>query len=145
MFCFLGLSLLLLGTTTAGTLGSLDGLAVTLGSTLHTAHEAGSGLERSLEVTGSGLAENVYLEEVALEGALERDDALDEEGVGVLEVQMHDDHHAHAHQLRSEGLLELGGIVGVDRSRDELALLGGAHGRGFDVLEGGHVCDCQGG
>lgn len=79
------------------------------------------------------------LEEVALECALEGNDTLNQKWVGVLEVQVHDNHHAHAHQLRPEGLLELGGIVGVDGGRDELALLGGAHGGGLDVLQGSHI------
>lgn len=131
--------LLLLGTATARSLGSLDSLAVALGGALHAAHEASGSLEGPLEVARSGLAEGVDLEEVVLEGALEGDDALDEQRVGVLEVDVHDAHHAHTHHLRPEELLELGGVVGVDGGGDELALLGGAHGCWLDVLEGGHV------
>lgn len=133
-------SLLLLGTTTAGSLGGLDGLLVALGRTLHAGHEAGGGLEGPLEVAGGRVAEDVDLEQVALEGGLERDDALDQQRVGVLEVEVHDDHHAHAHQLRPKRLLELAHVVRVDRGRDQLALLGGAHRGRLDVFEGGHVC-----
>lgn len=135
-----GGALLLLGTTAAGPLGSLDGLLVALGGALHAGHEAGGGLEGPLEVAGGRVAEDVDLEQVALEGGLEGDDALDQQRVGVLEVEVHDDHHAHSHQLRPEGLLELAHVVRVDRGRDELALLGGAHRGRLDVLEGGHVC-----
>jgi hypothetical protein len=42
--------LLLLGTTTAGPLGGLDGLLVALGGSLHARHETGGGLEGPLEV-----------------------------------------------------------------------------------------------
>lgn len=61
-------ALLLLGTTAAGPLGSLDGLLVALGGTLHAGHEAGGGLEGPLEVAGGRVAEDVDLEQVALEG-----------------------------------------------------------------------------
>lgn len=132
--------LLLLGTTTASPLGSLDGLLVALGRALHAGHEAGGGLEGPLEVSGGRVAEDVDLEQVALEGGLERDDALDQQRVGVLEVEVHHHHHAHAHQLRPEGLLELAHVVRVDRGRHQLALLGGAHRGRLDVLQGGHVC-----
>ena len=80
------------------------------------------------------------LGKVGLEGALEGDDGLDEKGVGVLEVEMHDAHHKDAHHLRAEELLGLGEIVGVDGGGDELALLGGTHRRRLDVLESGEVC-----
>lgn len=134
-------TLLLLGTAAAGPLGGLNSLAVALGGALHTAHETSGGLEGSLEVTGGGLAQGMDLEEVVLEGALERDDALDQQRVGVLEVEVHNAHHAHTHHLGSEELLELSGVVGVDGGGDELALLGGAHGSRLNVLEGGHVCN----
>lgn len=134
-------SLLLLGTTTAGTLGGLDGLLVALGGAgLQTLHDAGGGLEGTLEIAGGGLAEDVDLDEVALEGGLEGDDGLDEEGVGVLHVDVHEGHHGDAHGLGAEGLAELGRVVGVDGGGDELALLRGAHWGGLDVLEGGEVC-----
>lgn len=79
------------------------------------------------------------LDEVALEGALDRDDALDQEGVGVLEVQVHDGHHADAHELGLEESAQLLGIVGVDGGRDGLGLVGAAHRGGLDVFEDGHV------
>lgn len=132
--------LLLLGTTAAGTLGSLNGLLVaSSGAALETLHEAGGSLERTLEVAGGGLAKDVDLDEVALEGALEGDDGLDQEGVGVLHVDVHEGHHGNSHGLGTEGLAELGGVVGVDGGGDKLALLGGSHRWWLDVLERGKV------
>lgn len=133
-------SLLFLSTTTTGSLGGLDGLLVALGrAALETAHEASSSLEGALEVADSGLAENVDLDQVGLEGTLEGDDGLDQERVGVFEVDVHESHHAHAHKLGAEQLLNLRGVVGVDGSGDELALLGRSHGRGLDILKGSQV------
>lgn len=133
--------LLLLGTAAASTLGSLNSLLVALSSaTLETGHEASSLLEGTLEVAAGGLAEDVDLGKVGLEGALEGDDGLDEEGVGVLEVEVHDAHHEDAHHLGAEELLGLGEIVGVDGGGDELALLSRAHRRRLDILESGEIC-----
>lgn len=133
--------LLLLGTTTARLLSSLNGLLVA-GSraTLHGRHEVAGGLEGALEVARGGLAIDVDLDKVALEHALDGDDALDQKRVGVLHVEVHESHHGNSHELAAEGSLELAKIVGVDRGSDELALLAGAHGGRLDVLEGGHVC-----
>jgi hypothetical protein len=134
--------LLLLGTATASPLSSLNGLLVAsnLTTLLERAHERSSSLERSLEVTLSWLAEEVDLDEVALEGALERDDGLDQERVGVLHVQVHHGHHADTHQLRLEESAELLDIVGVDGRGNELGLLGGSHGGGLNILERPEVC-----
>lgn len=134
--------LLLLGTAAAGLLGSLDGLLVALDTavgTLHGAHEALGSLEGSLEIARGGLAKDVDLGKVALEDGLDGDDALDDQGVGVLHVEVHKGHHGDTHELAAPELAELVGVVGVDRGGDELALLGRAHGRGLNVLEGGHV------
>lgn len=144
LFC----ALLVLDATAASTLGLLDALLVGLDLAAgHGAHEAAASLEGALEVAGSGLAEQVDLDQVALEGALERDDALDEERVGVLEVEVHDAHHADAHQLGLVQLLELGHVVGVDRRGDGLGLLTAARRRRLHVLEDCHVCkvrnNCQ--
>lgn len=133
-------TLLLLGATTASTLGGLDSLLVALGrATLHGAHEALGLLEGALEVAGSGLAKDVDLDNVALEGALDGDDALDEQGVGVLEVHVHESHHGDTHGLAAEGGADLLVVVGVDGGGDELALLGGAHGGGLNILEGRQI------
>lgn len=80
------------------------------------------------------------LDHVALEGALEGDDALDEKRVGVLEVDVHESHHGNTHGLTTESGANLLRIVGVDGGGDKLALLGRAHGGGLDVLESGKVC-----
>lgn len=140
LFC--RILLLLLGTAAAGLLSSLDSLLVALDSavgTLHGAHEALGSLEGSLEIARGGLVKDVDLGEVALEDTLEGDNALDDEGVGVFHVEVHEGHHGDTHQLAAPELAELVGVVGVDRGGDELALLRRAHGRGLNVLEGGHV------
>jgi len=133
-------SLLLLGTATAGALGSLDGLLVALGGTAHGAHEAGRLLEGALEVATGRLAEDVDLDHVVFDSALEGKDGLDEERVGVLHVKVHEAHHGHAHGLGAERSLDLLRVVGVDSGGDELGLLSRADGRRLDVLEGGEVC-----
>lgn len=133
--------LLLLGTTAASLLSSLDGLLVALGLTvLHGAHEATSSLEGTLELAGGGLAVEVDLDEVALEQTLDGDDALDQQRVGVLHVEVHESHHGNGHELTTEGGAELLDIVGVDGGGDELAFFAGSHGGGLDVFEGGQVC-----
>lgn len=116
--------LLFLGTTTASPLGGLNSLLIALrGAALETSHDSSALLERTLEVATGGLAEHVDLDQVGLDGALDGDDGLDEQRVGVLHVQVHEAHHGNAHQLRSEGLLDLRRVVGVDGGGDELALL----------------------
>lgn len=135
-----GWYLLLLGSAATGALGRLDGLLVALGrAALETAHEAGGLLEGALEVAGRGLAEEVDLGEVGLESTLERDDALDEERIGVLEVEMHDAHHEDAHHLRAHQLLELAEIVVLDSGGNELGLLCRAHRCRLNIFEGGEV------
>lgn len=133
--------LFVLDTTTAGTLSSLDALLVGLDLTsLHRTHEATGSLPGASELTGGGLAEEVDLDEVALKGALEGNNRLDQERVGVLHVEMHESHHADTHHLALEEGLELLEIVGLDGGCDELGLLAGSHGRGLDVLDNSHVC-----
>jgi hypothetical protein len=140
VFVFEG-TLLLLGTTAASSLGSLNSLLVTLSrAALEALHEASSRLERTLEVTGGGLAKDVNLDQVGLESALERNNGLDQERVGVLEVEVHESHHADTHELGAEELLDLLGVVGVDGGGHELALLSRSHGRWLNILEGRQVC-----
>jgi len=76
---------------------------------------------------------------IALECALERDDGLDQERVGIFEVQMHNSHHSNAHQLCLEQSLHLLEIVFVDGGGDELGLFGGSHLGLIDVFESCHV------
>lgn len=134
--------LFLLGTTTAGLLGSSNGLLILCWSstTLKTAHQSSGSLERTLQITDSFLAEQVDLDLVTLEYALERDDGLDQEWVGVLEVQVHDAHHSNAHELRLVESLHLVDIVLVVGGCDELGLFGGSHLWLLDIFKGGHVC-----
>lgn len=75
------------------------------------------------------------LDHVVLEGALEGDDALDEERVGILHVDVHEGHHGDTHSLATESGADLLVIVGVDGGGHELALLSGAHRGGLDILE----------
>jgi hypothetical protein len=135
--------LLVLGTTTSRFLGSLNGLLVgcSLTTSLESAHETCGSLEWALELTSSWLAEDVDLNQVALECALQRDQGLDDERVGVLHVQVHEGHHSYTHQLRLEKSSELCKIIGVNGGGDELWLFGVAHWGRLDVLEGGQVYD----
>lgn len=77
---------------------------------------------------------------VALESALQGNNALNEEGVCVMEVEVHHSHHGDTHHLGAHHGLDLGVIVGVDGGRDKLALLGGAHRCRLNILEGCHIC-----
>jgi hypothetical protein len=133
--------LLLLRTTTASSFGGLDSLLVTLSrAALEAGHQTSSLLEGTLEVTSGRLAEDVDLDQVGLEGALEGDDGLDKKRVGVFEVQMHESHHADTHELGAEQLLDLLRVVGVDRGGHELGFLGRAHGGRFDIFKGREIC-----
>ena len=111
---------------------------------MQAAHEASWLLEGSLEIASRGLAIDVDLGKVRLEGGLEGNDALDDERVGVLEVQMHYRHHTNAHELGAHEALELADIVGMDRRRHELGLLGGAHGGRLDIFQGSEIYEGMG-
>jgi hypothetical protein len=133
--------LLLLGTTSPRPFRSLDALLIRLDlAPLHGTHEATAGLPRPLELAARGLAEQVDLDKVAFESALDGDDRLDDEWVRVLEVDVHDAHHADAHELRLEEGAQLLRVVGVDGCGDGFGFLSRAHGRGFDVLYDCHIC-----
>lgn len=132
--------LLVLDTTTAGTLGCLDALLVGLDLTAgHGTHHATSRLPWSRQLTSRRLSQEVNLDQVALESALEWDDGLDEKRVRVLEVEVHDGHHANTHQLGLVELAELLEIVGLDRGCDELGLFARTHGSGLHILDYSHV------
>lgn len=131
--------LLLLDTAAVVLLRALDRGFVALGLAL--GHEATSILEGAREVTSSGLAEDVDLDQVGLEGALQGDDGLDEERVGVLHVQVHHRHHADTHQLATDQLAQLPLVVVHVGGSDRLGLLAGTHGGRLNVLERSHVCN----
>lgn len=134
--------LLFLGTTAARLLGSLDSLLIALGlALLHGTHQATGSLEGTLEVARGGLAVKVDLDQVALEQSLDRQDGLNQQRVGVLEVQVHKAHHGDTHKLTAEGSLELSEVVGLDGRSNELALLSRANGSRLNILEGGEVCE----
>ena len=139
--------LLVLNATTAGLLGGLNALLVGLDVTgvgaAHHATETAGGLPGTLELADSGSTEEVDLDKVTLKSALEGNDGLDEKRVGVVEVQVHDAHHAHAHELGLEQAAQLLLVVGLDGGGDDLGLLGATHGRRLDVLHDGHVCGGQ--
>ena len=130
-------SSLLLDATTVILLSILNRSLVALRLTL--SHEAAATLERTGQVAGSGLAEHVNLDEVGLESALEGNDGLDEERVGVLHVQVHNTHHADAHQLTADQLAQLRLVVIHVGGSHGLGLLAAAQGSRLDVLKGRHV------
>jgi hypothetical protein len=134
------ISLILLGTTAATSLCGFDAFLVGLDITAGTAHETARGLPGSLEFANCRLSEQVNLDQVALEGALEGDDGLDEERVGVLEVKVHDGHHADTHDLALEQAAELLSVVCVHSGGDGLGLLSRSHGCGLNVLDDGEIC-----
>jgi hypothetical protein len=134
------MTLLVLDTATTSTLGSLNALLISLDlASRHSSHHATRRLPWSGQIAGCGLAQEMNLDEVALESALEWDDGLDEKRVGVLEVDVHDRHHADTHELRLVELAELLEIVGLDRGRDKLGFFAGAHGGRLNVLDDSHV------
>jgi hypothetical protein len=136
-------TLLVLCATATSLLCSLNALLVSFNlTTLHSAHEASGCLKWSLELATRWLAEEVDLDQVSLESALDWDDALDEERVCVLKVDVHDGHHADTHELCAEEGLELLLVVGVNGGGDGLWLLGGTHWGWLDVFEDGHVWMC---
>lgn len=134
--------LVLLDTTSPVLLRVLDGRLVAPDLTLGHAQEALGRLERPLEVSDGRLAEQVDLHQVALQRALEGDDRLDQERVGVLEVQVHHAHHAHAHHLRLDELPQLLLVVLHDGRGHGARLLPGSQRRGLNVFERRHVYSC---
>ena len=132
--------LLFLASTATAAFGSLDAFLVGLDLAAgHAAKQAGAGLPRPLQVAGSRLTEEVDFDEVGLEHALQRDDALDEQRVRVLEVQVHDAHHANAHELGADQRAPLLLVICLDGRRHALGFLGAAHLRRLDVLDDCHV------
>jgi len=132
--------LLFLGSTTTAALSSLHGLLVSLNLAARQAtKQTGARLPRSLQITGGRLAEDVDFDEVGLEHALQRDDALDQQRVGVLEVQVHDAHHADAHELGTDQRTPLLLVIGLDGRGDALGFFGAAHLRWLNVLDDRHV------
>jgi hypothetical protein len=111
----------------------------TITGTLH-AHQTARCLPGSLELADGRLSEQVNLDQVTLEGTLEGDDGLDEERVGVLEVEMHDTHHANTHKLTLEQAAELLRVVCVHGGSDGLGLLGRSHGSRLNILDDGKIC-----
>lgn len=126
-------SLLLLDTTPPVLLGVLEGGLVGLGLAL--AEKAVGSLKGTLEVTSRWLPEDVDLNQIRFESALQRDDRLDQKRVGVLEVQMHDGHHANAHELALNELAELALIVLHVGSCDRTRLLAASKRSRLDVFQ----------
>lgn len=84
------------------------------------------------------------LDQIALERALQRDDGLDKKWVGVLHIEVHDSHHADAHELRFEEGLKLLKVIRFYGRGDEFGFLAAAHGRWLNVLNYGHIWrNCQ--
>lgn len=99
--------LLLFGTASSSALRLFNRGLIRLNLAAAHTHEASSGLPWSFELANSWLAEDVNLGDIALEHALQRDDRLNNERVGVLEVEVHECHHAYAHHLLLVGSLQL--------------------------------------
>jgi hypothetical protein len=132
--------LLIFDTAATGALSSLDALLVSLDLAAgHGTHHSARSLPWSLQVTGRRLTQEMNFDKVALESALERDDGLNKKRVRVLEIDVHNSHHADTHQLRLVELAELLEIVGLDRGRDELGLFAGTHGSRLNVFDDSHV------
>jgi hypothetical protein len=131
--------LFFLHSSSATPLGSLNAGFVALDLTATHAHHSSRGFPRPLQVSSSLLPKEMDLNEIALEGSLDGDDRLDQERVGVLEVQVHDTHHGHSHQLSLVECLKLRLVVLVNRRSDQLGLFAGAEGSRLDVFERAEV------
>lgn len=131
------ISLLLLDTAPPVLLGVLERSLVGLGLAL--AEEAVSSLEGPLEIASGGLSKDMNLHQVRFKSALERDDRLDQKGVGVVEVQVHHGHHTNAHKLALDELTELTLVVVHVGGRDRAGLLAASERSGLDVLQCGKV------
>ena len=84
-------NLLFLCTTSACSFGSLDRRLVRLDLVLAShPHESSPGLPRSLQFTHRRLPEQPDLCKIALQQALNRQDRLDQQGIGVLHVDVHE-------------------------------------------------------
>lgn len=134
--------LLLLDTSGAGSLGGRDGLLVGLdvaaahaGSSKH-----GGGLEGSLEIANGGLAKDVDLDNVLLDGRLDGHDGLQQQRVGVLHVDVHEAHHGDSGEHAPDGGVDLLDVVLLDGGGHELGLLLAAESVGrLDVFESGEI------
>lgn len=137
------INLLLLDSSGSGGLGGRNGLLVGLDvSTAHsgTAKHGGS-LEGSLEIANGGLAKDVDLHNVLLNGRLDGHDGLQQKRVGVLHVNVHEAHHGNTGEDSSDGRVDLLDVVLLDGGGDELGLLLAAESVGrLDVFESGEVC-----
>ena len=79
------------------------------------------------------------LDKIALEGAFEGNDRLDEEWIGVFEIHVHDSHHPNTHELGLEQPTKLLEVVRVYGCGYELGLFGATHGRWLNIFKGGKV------
>ena len=144
-YSYTTLSLLFLSTAPPSPLSSLNTLLIRLNlptTLLQSTKHASRRLPGPLEISGRRLAQQMHLNQVSLKRTLQRDDALDEQRVGVLEVDVHDGHHADAHELRLVEPAQLLLVVGLDGGGDGFRLFGAAHWRGFDVFEDCSICTC---
>jgi len=79
------------------------------------------------------------LGQVRLKNTLQWNDALDEQGICVFEIQVHDTHHGDSHELGPDQGTQLLIVVGLDCVRDRLGSFGAAHGCRFDIFDDSHV------
>ena len=75
------------------------------------------------------------LDQVAFESPLQWDDALDEQGIGIFKVKVHEAHHAYTHELGFPESPQLLCVVGMDGGCDQLRFFSRAHRGRFDVFE----------
>lgn len=135
-----GCFLLLLRTTSSCSLRCFDRCLVSDGCSLTHTHHATACLPWALQLASCGLPKDVNFDQVTFQRTLDRKDGLDEERVGIFQVDMHEAHHGNSHQLRFVLRLELAAVVFLDGGGDELGLLTRSHGCRFDILQGCEVC-----
>src|SRR5271155_2803203 len=117
--CKVWTDLFLLRTTTAASLCRLNTGLVALDLRLSHAHHATRCLPGPLEIPNGRLAEQINLGKITLDGAFDGNYRLNEERVGVFEVEMHKCHHRNAHQLALVCSRHLTIVVLLNRSGDK--------------------------
>lgn len=126
---------LLLLLVSDGGLGLRLGL---LGALTSHVTEHGRRLERA-HIVGALTTEQVDLHDLVLVHGLEGHDALQNKGLGVLHVEVHERHHGNALANALEGGRHLLEVVGLDRGRDRRGLLLAERRLRLLILEGGEL------
>src|SRR2546430_11097777 len=107
--------LLLLDTSLPASLRRFNTLLVSFNlALLHAPKQTSTCFPRPLEVSLGRFSQEVDLGQLRLKNTLQWDDALDEQGIRVLEIQVHDTHHADAHELGPDQGTQLLVVVRLD-------------------------------